>query len=239
MDTRFWGPDGWRLLHSVAASYPRRPDKLTKELYREFFITLASVLPCIYCRNSFHQYIKELPIEPYLGSREDLSYWLYEMHNKVNDKLAGQGLEVEYNYDFDGIYKWYLKFVGELDEYTCQTHIPGLDFIYCIVFNFPKDRNFRNSDRGRYNAYLKFFPLLAEVMPFRILRTALKTHLDKYPVQNYLTHNRFKRWIYRLESDYSALVESECPTFKDRSNFIEMFRAGCTGKGDPKPTCHV
>ena len=52
MDTRFWGPDGWKLLHSITENYPTVPDKKNKDLYRKFFLSLPYVLPCVYCRKS-------------------------------------------------------------------------------------------------------------------------------------------------------------------------------------------
>ena len=50
MDTRFWGPDGWLLLHSIAQNYPSNPTKEDKYTYKHFFNSLKHVLPCIYCR---------------------------------------------------------------------------------------------------------------------------------------------------------------------------------------------
>ena len=92
MDTRFWGPDGWRLLHSITIGYPEKPSSEDKQLYSVFFKILKYVLPCIYCRRSYEQYINELPIEPFLKNKKSLSEWLYHIHNKVNAKLRGQGL---------------------------------------------------------------------------------------------------------------------------------------------------
>ena len=38
MDTRFWGPDGWKLLHSIVEGYPSRPTPENKATYKNFFI---------------------------------------------------------------------------------------------------------------------------------------------------------------------------------------------------------
>ena len=37
MDTKFWGPDGWKLLHSICEKYPENPKLRDKEIYSEFF----------------------------------------------------------------------------------------------------------------------------------------------------------------------------------------------------------
>ena len=93
MDTRFWGPSGWFFLHNLANNYSNHPSKEEKNNYKIFFNTLPVVLPCIYCRRSLKSYYEELPLDDhYLKNREHLSEWLYLIHNKVNDKLIGQGL---------------------------------------------------------------------------------------------------------------------------------------------------
>lgn len=239
MDTRFWGPDGWQLLHSVAVTYPERPSDRTKQVYKEFFETLRLMLPCIYCRNSFFQFVDELPIDPYLKDRKTLNYWVYLMHNKVNDKLFNQGLHVEYGDDFIAMHRRYLDLVQSINKEPCKDTIPGWDFIYSILFNYPKKRSFSNEESDRYKAYVDFFYLLAEVMPFKTFKAALKDHLKKYPIENNLSLPQLKRWGYVLEQNYCNRVKLNCPNFKDRCHSIEIFRAGCNGKNDPKPTCHI
>ena len=88
MDTRFWGPDGWKLLHSIVENYPDYPSINEKKIYSIFFNSIKHVLPCIYCRRSLNDYMNELPIEKYINSKINLCYWLYLIHNKVNDKLG-------------------------------------------------------------------------------------------------------------------------------------------------------
>ena len=92
MDTRFWGPSGWKLLHSIAYTYPKKPTFDNKRNYGIFFNNLKNVLPCKYCRISLKKFIKNLPIEPYLSSRNKLRTWIYHIHNKVNNKLRRQKL---------------------------------------------------------------------------------------------------------------------------------------------------
>ena len=86
MDTRYWGPSGWKLLHSITFSY----DEKLKDLYNDFFYTLAFVLPCKFCRKSYSEYIINDPID--ISSKEALCKWLWRIHNDVNDKLRKQRL---------------------------------------------------------------------------------------------------------------------------------------------------
>lgn len=91
MMTKVWGPPGWFFLHSITFGYP---DEITEDNvekvqhYANFFNSLGNVLPCKYCRNSYNEYIQEIPIENFLSSRDLLVEWLYLIHNKVNNKLG-------------------------------------------------------------------------------------------------------------------------------------------------------
>jgi hypothetical protein len=94
MMTKVWGPAGWLFLHCVAAGYPNvidpsNPEHLEKQNdYYRFFYYLGKVFPCKYCRNSYQQFITELSPISHMGSRAEISKWLYDIHNKVNDKLG-------------------------------------------------------------------------------------------------------------------------------------------------------
>jgi len=92
--TRLWGPSGWLFLHCVTFGYPFKidptnPEHLQKQNdYYRFFYYLGKVLPCKYCRNSYDEFfMKTSPLRS-LGTRADLTKWLYDVHNLVNDKLG-------------------------------------------------------------------------------------------------------------------------------------------------------
>ncbi len=87
MDTRFWGPSAWKLMHLVAYNYPDKPSKEDMNNFGMFYNNLKYILPCKYCRISLDKFMSELPIEKYIGSRKKLTEWIYLIHNKVNDKL--------------------------------------------------------------------------------------------------------------------------------------------------------
>ncbi len=97
MNTKFWGPPGWEFLHAIAFNYPEsieNEDDKERQLYTErLFNDLQYTLPCKYCRESFKLFLKAEPLKPHLGSRADLTKWLYRVHNLVNDKLRKQELE--------------------------------------------------------------------------------------------------------------------------------------------------
>lgn len=100
MKTTKWGPPGWQFLHTIAHNYPEVPTVQDKINYKLFYAQCEHMLPCKYCRQSYQQYIIELPIDDFLDCRASVAYWLYLIHNKVNDKLRQQGYPVSENPPF-------------------------------------------------------------------------------------------------------------------------------------------
>lgn len=87
MNVNKWGPGGWIFLHTMTFNYPDKPTKEDKKKYTNFFNMLGGMLPCKYCRDSYNIYLKHVPIDKFIDSREGLTYWLYYIHNLVNDKV--------------------------------------------------------------------------------------------------------------------------------------------------------
>lgn len=88
MRTKVWGPPAWIFLHTVAHNYPLKPTRQDRKNYKNFFKSIGYILPCKYCRMSYQQYYKELPITRFLNCRENVAYWIFLIHNKVNAKLG-------------------------------------------------------------------------------------------------------------------------------------------------------
>lgn len=96
MQAAVWGPVGWKFLHSVAHGFPENPAEFdaenglplgtTANNYKQFFVLVGHVLPCRYCRDSYHEYLRFEP--PVTASRATLTRWLWGIHNKVNHKLG-------------------------------------------------------------------------------------------------------------------------------------------------------
>ena len=106
MQTTKWGFCGWQFLHTITFNYPEVIDEKDQEhverrtYTKQLFENLQYTLPCKYCRESFKQFLKELPIDGNLDCREKLTYWFYQIHNKVNAKLRKQEQEaVDAKYD--------------------------------------------------------------------------------------------------------------------------------------------
>ena len=101
--TSSWGPPAWEFLTFAAYGYPVDPDSFdrdnglpvgtTKMRYKTFFTSIGDILPCKFCRDSYRIFIKEIPIK--LGSRNELTYWLWQIHNRVNEKLGKSSMKYE------------------------------------------------------------------------------------------------------------------------------------------------
>lgn len=96
LSTRHWGPKGWYFLFSCIMSYPIKIDKgnpehrIIRKHFKNMLLSLSYTMPCIFCRNSYRQFVKELPINPFLKGRIRLMAWLYLIRDKVNKKLIKQ-----------------------------------------------------------------------------------------------------------------------------------------------------
>ena len=225
MDTKFWGPDGWKLLHSITVKYPDNPTKKDKKIYTLFFKSIAYVLPCIYCRISFKKYIREVPIHNFLDNKKKLSEWLYLIHNKVNEKLRNQGLNNKKNPKFDTIYRRYVRYVNDINKHNKV--VPGFDFMYSIAFNYINTRS--KMSKNRINNYLLFFNNLREILPFNLYKDIYQYHILNNPIViNKKCNHSLKLWLYNLELSYKSYLDKNCLCFKKTCLNIEQYKVGCS-----------
>ena len=149
MDTRFWGPSAWRLLHLITFAY--QPER-QKEAMRDFFTALPYVLPCKYCRQHLAGHMENHPLEPALESRAALSRWLWIVHNDVNDSrrsdsiakarsspspLQGsvEGQEVKYtNPSFEAVKRTYEE---RLAAGCSRVEFEGWDYLFSVAEHHP------------------------------------------------------------------------------------------------------
>lgn len=116
MDTRFWGPDGWLMLHSTMYYLPEKLTETEKKKLIKFIKLTPKLLPCKYCRISMSKYIKALPIEKYISSKERAIEWIYKLHNKVNNKLRRQGYCITANPTLEQVNQVYFDIQKSLDR---------------------------------------------------------------------------------------------------------------------------
>jgi len=76
----------WKMLHTTAAYYPQAPTENEKQAATNLIEAIAVLYPCLHCREHFAHRVNESP--PKVSSRRELSIWLCETHNIVNDVLG-------------------------------------------------------------------------------------------------------------------------------------------------------
>jgi len=138
MDTRFWGPSGWKLFHTVA----KNPDS------KDLLLGLKDVLPCKFCRQSTSKFTNQIPFV-------NAERWIYDLHNKVNHKLRTQ---CKYNAKVqDPGPDPSFESVHEKFEHFHEKGL-GADFLFSVATNFtPTSR--------RTEIQRKFLHDLAKVYP--------------------------------------------------------------------------
>ena len=80
------GRGTWALLHTMAAYYPDKPSSQQKVYAELLYRSLAALYPCKICASHMQECIREKP--PETESREALSLWVCDLHNKVNEVLG-------------------------------------------------------------------------------------------------------------------------------------------------------
>ena len=131
MDTRFWGPPGWRLLHHATFVY----DPSQRVAYSKFFEALPYVLPCKFCRAGLTDTYETNPID--LSSRDALIHWLYKVHNRVNKKLRDNHLHAGEDPPLSEVKRYYTSWIGQ--GHPLQRLSTFWDFLFAVAYNHPKE----------------------------------------------------------------------------------------------------
>lgn len=219
MNCLSWGPPGWRYLHTVAQNY----DPNAKRHYRSFFTVMKDILPCKWCRMSYTEYIGEIPLTGYLGTRHDLSYWLYQIHNKVNDKLRGQGLLHRKDPSFASVLQKY-------DKISLSDSKPMWDFLNTIIHNY---------DPAIHDPkiYTTFFRDVGHTIPYPAVKPLYQEYLQRYPIHNNLSSQlQLTRWFYGLRQWVTENMRQQgynipaLPSYAAVYKKFEGFRANCNNK---------
>lgn len=220
MDTRFWGPSGWRLLHSVAFQAPT----LNKEEVHTFFENLPYVLPCKYCRASLSEYIASDPIPTNLN---EYAQWLYRVHNRVNGKLREQKLLVTKDPSWTDVKNHYTAL---LSKPCTENTMLGWDFLYSVAYTTPcpsvisspmpdappnpQTPELRNRwgtmTREERVPYLEaWWNTLPHILPFKRWRDAWKS----LPSRPHTKEGRgdLTRWLYKAEQHVCKSLKNSTP----------------------------
>lgn len=87
LNPKVWGPHYWFVLHTIALTYPKRPNETVKKKYYELIQNLPLFIPIENMGNFFSKLLDTYPVTPYLDSKESFIKWMYFIHNRVNKEL--------------------------------------------------------------------------------------------------------------------------------------------------------
>lgn len=88
MLTTVWGPSQWHFLHTMSFNYPVEPTAADKKNYKDYILSLRSILPCKYCRLNLTNNLKANPITSAdMKNRDSFSRYVYKLHETVNKML--------------------------------------------------------------------------------------------------------------------------------------------------------
>lgn len=85
-DVEVLGKSSWTLLHSIAATYPEKPDTKQQQDLKQFLKLFGNFYPCWYCGDDFKAYLTKT--EPVVDTQDKFGRWLCDAHNEVNVKLG-------------------------------------------------------------------------------------------------------------------------------------------------------
>ena len=250
MDTRFWGPSGWCLLHLIAAN----PKQESPAAVKEWFELLEYVLPCKYCRASLSDYYANDPVPT---KKQDYAKWLYRIHNRVNGKLREQKILLANDPHWSSIKQHYQTM---LKEPCTENTMTGWDFFYSVAYTTPcpsvisspmpdappdpTTPELRNRwgtmTREERIPYLEaWWSSLQEVLPYPRWRTAWST-LPKRP-NTQKGRGDLTRWLYKAEKHICAQLKHDTPhtNYHQVCRELNTFSSNCGKQKVKVKTCRT
>ena len=82
-----WLPKLEFILQTVAVTYPKKPNTVTKKKYYEFIQNLPIFIPIYPFGKNFIKLLDKYPVTPYLDSREAFMRWVHYIFNKIDKQL--------------------------------------------------------------------------------------------------------------------------------------------------------
>ena len=257
MDTRFWGPSGWRFLHQISFAYEPANQK---QAVQKLFLNLPFVLPCKFCRASLTEYMEADPLGPALKSRDTLAEWLWRIHNQVNAKLRSQGQTVDPDPTFASVRSFY---EDNLRSGCTRVYFPGWEFLFSIAENHPLSNGSKHTtpmpeapqrssgmnehELNKYNLfyprerlvfYRMFWMAVGQSLPFPEWRAMWLRAEKKYALQaSTKTRWGLVRALWKVRCDMEKTFELQGQTkFADLCDALAEHRSGC-GKARRAITC--
>ncbi|KAJ2909568.1 Flavin-linked sulfhydryl oxidase of the mitochondrial IMS [Coemansia aciculifera] len=85
-DSQVLGRATWTFLHTMAAYYPEKAEPKQQETMKSLLSSFSQFYPCGRCASHLRQEMRKRP--PTVDTRQNLSLWLCQTHNRVNVMLG-------------------------------------------------------------------------------------------------------------------------------------------------------
>ena len=162
-------------------------------------------------------------------SHHNPEVWLYELHNKVNNKLRTQCADdpavINPGEDpsFDEVEEKYRKMKPD--------NVPGRDFLFSVAVNYPDD-----PEEIQMATQRKFIHGLAKVYPFEKLRSTFQSYLSQHEVL-LSSRKAYMKWMYGLLASLAKTARVDIPSYKGYVARVMYFKSGCQSKTYRGKTC--
>ena len=94
-----WGPPLWYTLHVKTFEYSIYPTEKDKKNAIEYFKNVDTLLPCAICKQHYKEYLIRRPVEYHVDTRNELVFWLVDLHNEINAQNSKQILSYREVFD--------------------------------------------------------------------------------------------------------------------------------------------
>lgn len=128
-----WGPHYWFFLHTIAESYPKTPNGVTKKKYYDLIQNIPLFIPIEEMGNKFSEMLDKYPVSPYLDNRDSFVRWMHFIHNKFNVLLGKEEISLPKALEkYRSAYKPKPVYISE--KLNLKTHYIHLALILSCVF---------------------------------------------------------------------------------------------------------
>jgi hypothetical protein len=243
MNTNKWGPSGWNQLGPVGYKYDIIRKRIDEQhsntyglLHKVHLSNTENILPCKYCRESYHTYIGELPMDRPIYTGE-LNGWMYNIHNKVNDKLRKQGYNTKPDPTQEEVNRD-LQVKGK--DYYLAT---GWDYIHSIGHNYAEQADGLSMIKAKVH-----FSTLPYLLPHPLLTLKMLEFMKEHPIDDTLDDRvNLVLYLYLLHQHMLPVYQQLQPgrefpkrTYPETCAYYETFRAGCgLSAGKKGPSCRL
>lgn len=166
---KFWGPDAWELLRLCAVNVNSKNGKYLSVI----LWSMTKLLPCDRCKKNLIKKLNKYPPEKYMGNENTAIFYIYMLQDLVNKHITRYHPEdPKFSPPFDQVKNYYFK--NKLNKELWGKCMWKTTLVFAATL--------RPENANDFKAYLQSLSIL---FPF----SNLKTKLNQYPIDSYLTNN--------------------------------------------------